>query len=267
MTWNTLSSPWLQKSPAVGISRPAPRLSARFAAEACEPTTNRQLFYFHHQLHTSPSPPSPSPCHPPASCTHPPSARSSTSLSPPARPARPRTIFKTASTALLSIAVYPHSHLAPALALGSLGDLFLSYAGETPFLYGLLSFLTAHLFYVHHFYSLGNGSISGVRLYLAAGMLLLAPVMSFLLLPNIGTRLRVPVVVYSTVILTMVLAVLTVDNDQVVTGAVMFALSDTLLSTDEFLMPKDSGFRNVLQYSVWILYYSGQFLIATGVTD
>ena len=187
-------------------------------------------------------------------------------------PSHSRMISKATSTALLSLFAAvrgEESLLVPALALGSVGDAFLAWPGEQAFLRGLGSFLVAHIFYIALFVRLGGG-IEQIfsetwRQALATTMLALAPVMGFILMPRVGPLLRLPVIVYSTVILVMVLAVLTVKNHQVVTGAVLFALSDTILSTDEFVVPAESHHRVWMQYTVWAFYYSGQFLIASGL--
>ncbi|KAG8413170.1 hypothetical protein J3459_015735 [Metarhizium acridum] len=189
-------------------------------------------------------------------------------------PSHSRMAFKTTATALLALFVGTqsrHWQLVPALVLGSLGDAFLAWPGDEAFFRGLASFLVAHLFYVSLFAGIGNG-IDFVlhdmqRLGLAGGMLLLAPIMSFTLMPNVSKSLQIPVALYSAIILIMVLSVLTVDNDQVVLGAVLFAISDSVLATDEFLMPKDSGYRALMQHIVWIFYYTGQLLIAAGLVD
>ncbi|KAK3187443.1 hypothetical protein K4F52_003789 [Lecanicillium sp. MT-2017a] len=183
-----------------------------------------------------------------------------------------RMISKTASTALLAVLAARRfgitSPLVPALALGSLGDAFLAWPGEDNFLRGLGSFLVAHLFYIALFALAGNGVdqiwADPWRQGLAGFMLLLAPAMGSQLVPSVSAKLRSPIVTYSTVILAMVLAVLTVKNDTVVAGAVMFALSDSVLATDEFLVPEGSAHHGWMQYTVWILYYTGQLLIACG---
>lgn len=189
-----------------------------------------------------------------------------------AAPSNTRMVSKAASTALLATFAAVRNDawlLVPALGLGSLGDAFLAWPGEKAFLRGLASFLVAHLFYIALFVQIGHGTAlimaENWHKGVATSMLALAPVMSFTLVPRVPSTLRIPIIVYSTVILVMVLSVLTIDNHQVVTGAVLFALSDSILSTDEFLVPPDSAVRPLLQYSVWVLYYSGQLLIASGL--
>ncbi|UNI22956.1 hypothetical protein JDV02_008799 [Purpureocillium takamizusanense] len=193
-----------------------------------------------------------------------------------ATPSHTRMVSKASSTALLAVFAAVRNNgngnawlLVPALGLGALGDAFLAWPGEEAFLRGLASFLVAHLFYIALFMQAGHGTgqimADGWRKGVATSMLALAPVMSFMLVPRVPRTLRAPIIVYSAVILAMVLSVLTIDNPQVVTGAVLFALSDSILSTDEFLMPPTSPVRPLLQHSVWVLYYSGQLLIASGL--
>ncbi|KAJ2972077.1 hypothetical protein NQ176_g7362 [Zarea fungicola] len=102
------------------------------------------------------------------------------------------------------------------------------------------------------------------RQAVAGVMMLLAPAMAAILMPRVAGALRGPILVYTATILTMVLAVLTVDNKTIVVGAVLFALSDSILATEEFVVARDSGHRGWMQHAVWILYYAGQFLIASG---
>jgi uncharacterized membrane protein YhhN len=188
------------------------------------------------------------------------------------QPSTSRMLSKTSSTALLAVLAArrfkPTAPIVPALALGSLGDAFLAWPGEDNFLRGLTSFLVAHLFYIALFAQAGGGLeqiwAENWRQGVAGLMLLLAPLMGSLLVPRVAAKLRVPIMVYSTVILGMVFAVLTVRDDVVVLGAVMFAVSDSVLATDEFLVPAGSVHHGWMQYTVWILYYTGQLLIASG---
>ena len=186
-----------------------------------------------------------------------------------------RMTMKTASTALLSTLVFLRGEspiLAGALALGSLGDAFLAWdEGEGAFLCGLSSFLVAHLLYIVEFLNVGNGYRrlqEDPRRTLLAGILLLAvPAFNSKLMPKVERALRVPIMVYSAVSVSMTLSALTLDNEWVVRGALLFALSDTILAADRFLVAPTSGHRPWMQYSVWILYYSGQYLIAQGLTS
>lgn len=188
-------------------------------------------------------------------------------------PSSLRAFYKVSATGLLSLLAYRQGGLSaqflgPALALGTIGDGFLAWSGDKNFLKGLTSFLVAHLFYIALFWRIGGGLdafwAEKWHQYIAGGMLLLAPIMNLILMPNVSRTLQTPVAAYSAVILVMVLSVLTLNNETIITGATLFALSDAILSTEEFVMPKQSIFRAWMQYSVWILYYSGQSLITWG---
>ncbi|KAM3464062.1 hypothetical protein MY5147_005306 [Beauveria neobassiana] len=191
-------------------------------------------------------------------------------------PSKTRMTYKTLSTLLLACFAALRtgrltSPLVAALALGSLGDAFLAWPGEANFLCGLASFLVAHLFYVALFARLGGVGVRIIghdddawRKGVAGGMLLLAPGMAAVLMPRVAGALRAPILVYTATILTMVLAVLTVRSGTIVLGGVLFALSDSILATEEFVVARESGHRPWMQHAVWILYYSGQFLIAAG---
>ncbi|OAA80911.1 YhhN family protein [Akanthomyces lecanii RCEF 1005] len=189
-----------------------------------------------------------------------------------AAPSKTRMAYKTLSTALLAcfaaLRAGRTSPLVPALALGSVGDAFLAWPGEANFLCGLGSFLVAHLFYVALFAGLGSGraqiAADAWRQGVAGVMMLLAPGMAAVLMPRVAGALRAPILIYTATILTMVLAVLTVRSGTIVLGGVLFALSDSILATEEFVVARDSGHRPWMQHAVWILYYSGQFLIAAG---
>lgn len=189
------------------------------------------------------------------------------------QPSRSRMLFKTSATLLLALFAYLRGGITlilPALVLGALGDAFLAWPGDEAFLKGLASFLVAHLFYIALFVSVGGGIetlwAEPWRKGIAAFMLVLAPVQSSILMPKVANALRAPILAYSSVILVMIFSVLTVENDTIIAGATMFALSDAILSTDEFVLPKDSVLRGPMQYAVWTLYYTGQLFIAWGYT-
>lgn len=186
-----------------------------------------------------------------------------------------RLTMKTASTALLSSLIFLRegsSILGGALALGSLGDAFLAWDddSEPAFLCGLSSFLVAHLLYIVEFLEVGSGYArlqSDPRRILLVGILLLAvPALNSKLMPKLEKGLRVPIMVYSAVIVSMCLSALTLENELVVRGALLFATSDCILAIDRFLVAPTSSHRPWMQYAVWILYYTGQYLIAQGLT-
>ncbi|KAK4159918.1 YhhN-like protein-domain-containing protein [Cladorrhinum sp. PSN259] len=205
-------------------------------------------------------------------------------------PSWPRAIVKTLSTALLSLTSYLHSApplLVGALALGSLGDAFLAWDDDTCFLFGLGSFLVAHILYIVLFFQTEQGANnlsakfyllltqSQARTWIAGGLAGTVPGLIRELWPKVGRDLRWPVLVYSLTIYLMANLALTVESGKVVVGAVMFTASDSILAAGKFLLPaavagepeKKAEYRAlqaVMQHAVWILYYGGQLLIALG---
>lgn len=182
-----------------------------------------------------------------------------------------RSVVKTASTALLSVlAAVEGGHwlLVAGLALGALGDAFLSRDGERPFLLGLASFLAAHVAYVALFALAGAGAglilAEGWRIGLAVLMIVAASVMLSRLWPALPQPMRAPVALYVAAILAMVLSALTLREPLVIAGAVMFVASDALLAIGRFLMAQDAPQQGAVRRAVWILYYAGQTLIALG---
>ncbi|KAK4221180.1 YhhN-like protein [Podospora fimiseda] len=210
------------------------------------------------------------------------------------RPSWPRAIIKTASTSLLSLTTYFYngpSLLVGALALGSLGDAFLAWDDDKSFLFGLSSFLIAHILYIALFFhsEIAAGDLSSkfylllthsqARTWVAGALAGTVPGMIRQLWPRVGNELRIPVVLYSIVIYIMGNMALTVKSDRVVVGAVMFTASDSILAAGKFLVEVPAGekdvkkkreyelLKTVMAHAVWVLYYGGQLLIALGVLD
>lgn len=195
-------------------------------------------------------------------------------------PTLERMVAKTASTTLLSATTVIRngsSLLALALAFGSLGDAFLAWdddngKDDTKFLFGLASFLVAHLFYIAVFWRNkgSNGKrkslFSGWRAIPASILVLLVPIMLASLVPQLDNELRVPVIGYSAVIFVMAQSALTLEHHQVIAGSLLFAASDSILAADRFLVPPHSPYRVWMQCAIWVLYYAGQLLIALGLT-
>jgi uncharacterized membrane protein YhhN len=136
------------------------------------------------------------------------------------------------------------------------GDTSLSFSGEQFFLGGLGSFLIAHILYIIAFAQ--NFSFTTESLPWIGAWLVLSIVMLVILLPRLGD-MKIPVTVYITVIFTMlVFATLWqgIHPNLLLVGAVLFALSDAILSIDKFLKPISWS-----KYFIMTTYYAGQFLI------
>jgi uncharacterized membrane protein YhhN len=184
----------------------------------------------------------------------------------------PALLSKVASIALL-VAVAASSHprsklLVAALAFSAGGDFLLevrhlgSLEPEQLFLFGLISFLIAHLFYVGLF--LTERSFAAVALSRkidAAAVLMVAGVSMAILWPGLA-EMRIPVALYSAVLSAMVItAQLSRFPKLVAIGALFFLASDTMLALSIFGHPF-AGSRIL----VWITYYGAQWMITVGVT-
>ncbi len=134
------------------------------------------------------------------------------------------------------------------------------------FLYGLLSFLGAHVVYITAFNMENDG---GAAWYYAVPFVLFALLMLVALWPHLGS-MRGPVVVYMAVIMFMAWqAANRWLNDQDVrstqlalAGAYLFVASDSVLAVQRFR----GDWRSA---SFWVLstYYAAQWLIALSVGD
>ena len=148
-----------------------------------------------------------------------------------------------------------------ALALSTLGDVLLDLDPERLFVFGLGSFLIAHLVYIFLFVRNRRSIPLGApRILLALLVLLYSIAVSSWLLPSLET-LMVPVAIYMCAITAMVLSAILArfPNPWVVVGAILFLISDSLLAVNKFKSP--IPFRDFL---VWSTYYAGQYGIAIG---
>ena len=165
----------------------------------------------------------------------------------------PLTFLGTPNAPALSLLL-----LAAALAFSALGDFFLALKDRF-FVPGLSSFLAAHVAYLIAFLPHaswpGGGAVFAIVAALGAAGLLLVSIA-----PNLG-RLRVAVFAYFVVIMTMVAAALSIREASWVlgTGAVVFALSDSLIAIRKFRAPFP-----FVDEAVWITYIAAQFMIVAG---
>jgi uncharacterized membrane protein YhhN len=113
-----------------------------------------------------------------------------------------RSAVKTLAVALLGVLCILQQQpllLVAALALSALGDWFLSRDGDKAFLFGLGSFLAAHVAYIALFWAMGGGlqifPAEPLRLAGAIAMGGFALVMLALLMREVGPDLRLPVTI------------------------------------------------------------------------
>jgi uncharacterized membrane protein YhhN len=152
--------------------------------------------------------------------------------------------------------------LGAALALSTLGDVLLDLDPVRLFVFGLGSFLVAHLVYISVFIRNRRRTVpfGAPRLLLAGLVLLYSIAVSVWLLPSLG-GLIVPVTIYMCTITAMVISAILArfENPWVAVGAILFLISDSLLAVNKFKTPVP--YRDFL---VWSTYYAGQYGIAVG---
>jgi uncharacterized membrane protein YhhN len=181
--------------------------------------------------------------------------------------------LKTLSTSLLAIIAWRTGSpalLVAGLALSAAGDLFLSRDGEKAFVYGLVSFLVAHLAYIVLFASVGRGLTALLSMPLmpvAAGLIAVSLVLARTILRHVPNALKLPVVVYCTALVLMGLTALATEQSPIIAGAMMFVASDAILAWEKFVEPAASARKPPMRFAVWVLYYAAQvmFLLAFAI--
>lgn len=157
--------------------------------------------------------------------------------------------------------------IAIGLLFSSVGDLLLALDDSHPgkyFIFGLLSFLVAHLLYTSAF----SSKIS----YKYAGIVLVPVVIYYItimsvLVPTTEKDMVIPVLVYGVAISTMIyLAILRFLSHETcgkasrlcaLIGSIMFVASDSILAINKFAFPIPDA-----HFYVMITYYVGQTYIA-----
>ncbi|MEP4190202.1 MAG: lysoplasmalogenase [Sneathiella sp.] len=149
-----------------------------------------------------------------------------------------------------------------ALLVSSLGDIFLAIRTTDYFVEGLGSFLIAHLIYISVFFhgrnpdqpSKGKIGLMGAIIVIAGGVVMY-------LWPSLGA-LKAPVGLYIMVITLMAIAAIysRFDGKLVISGAIIFMLSDALIALNKFIAPIPGA-----SIYIWITYVSAQILITAAV--
>jgi uncharacterized membrane protein YhhN len=171
-------------------------------------------------------------------------------------------------TALIQIHPIPaYYHLLLAGLLFCLaGDVFLALRGEKMFLFGLVSFLLGHIFYIFAFYCVAR---FGFLTWAGASITLVVSAWIYIWLrPHLGS-MNTPVLFYMIVISIMLVGAWSVLGDArmpwsgrivVFVGAFSFYFSDLFVARDRFLK------KEFLNRLVGLpMYYTGQFLLAFSV--
>jgi len=157
--------------------------------------------------------------------------------------------------------------VALALALCSLGDVVLSRPGQGAFLGGLIAFALGHIAWIVVFiakFTVSPALLSDpVRLALLGALAVLAVFMARLLIPRAGT-LKGPVAIYLGIIMVMAVTALATPPLLIVTGAMLFAVSDTLLGMQTFVLRHGIGRERIANALIWPLYWGAIALLTLG---
>lgn len=142
------------------------------------------------------------------------------------------------------------------------GDVFLlSRNSEKLFICGMAGFAIGHIAYLIGFFKLGLNSPS-VMMFLGSLLPILTGIVFYRWLrPKLASTMRLPVAIYSLIIVAMVIKSLSVPLSGVMAlaplAAIMFAVSDMFVARDRFVTPEP---RNAL--AITPLYFGAQALFA-----
>ena len=134
-----------------------------------------------------------------------------------------------------------------ALFFSWLGDILL--LNESMFVPGLISFLTAHIFYIYFFARTNSGQASYFKLRPVMLIAVLAYLIEFmyLLWPSLGA-MKIPVLLYGIAISTMLSAAIwqyqKLDDRTslfMIIGATLFVTSDSILAVNKFSSPFETA--------------------------
>ena len=161
-----------------------------------------------------------------------------------------------------------HSFMFAGLFFSWAGDVILEFSQNNGnmFILGLACFLLAHVMYFTVFFiTPGKNSILSNRIYLIIPVILYGVGLVFYLYDDLAD-MRLPVILYAIVILTMLTgAINRIDKVKrtsyylVLTGAILFVISDSLIAINKFSCHFESS--GILIMSTYII---AQYLIVVG---
>ena len=179
-------------------------------------------------------------------------------------------VLKTSSIGLLAVVAFLHRSrlLGIALTFGALGDFLLALDTRFSFMLGASSFLIGHLFYIALFLRAGIGAAAlrqPARLGAMAATVALSVVMSLLLIPGDAT-LGQPLMIYSAVLTLMTLASFTLPASRwlVMTGAVLFLISDGFVAASAFQHEAFASDAPWFSFAGWMIYWAAQACLCFG---
>jgi len=154
-----------------------------------------------------------------------------------------------------------------ALMLSWFGDVFLMFQeiNSQYFVFGLVSFLLAHVTYVIIFKKSSLGFKPSIITYSTGfSLILFGALLLFLLWAGLG-EMQLPVSVYTIVIISMGITALFRKAEGasiVLIGAILFIASDSMIAINKFYEPISSA-----RFWIMITYISAQYLITVGMIN
>jgi uncharacterized membrane protein YhhN len=154
-----------------------------------------------------------------------------------------------------------------ALMFSWFGDVFLMFQEINPqyFVFGLVSFLLAHITYIFIFSKSSSEFKPSIITYSTGfSLLLFGVLMLFLLWPGLG-EMQIPVLVYTMVIVGMGLVALFRKAEGasiVLIGAILFITSDSMIAINKFYEPITAA-----RFWIMITYILAQYLITIGMIN
>lgn len=184
------------------------------------------------------------------------------------QPYRGSVIIKALSVAPLAISAFRVLKtldgfiLSLALLFSSIGDVMLGLHREDFFIFGLLSFLVAHLFYIGLFARNFRRPLRTdlEQKMIIVGILIFTAAMTIWLWSGFGA-MKIPAMIYLCAITLMCLTatLMHLSKRTVLIGAILFLLSDSLIAANKFKTPIPLS-----NSAIWVTYYVGQVCIAFG---
>jgi uncharacterized membrane protein YhhN len=156
-----------------------------------------------------------------------------------------------------------------AILCSLVGDVLL--LNDDYFIGGLVAFLVAHVLYIiafrKHRYEETENALQGIqRIRMAFPIILAGTGLVVVLYPVLGD-MRIPVMIYATVIVLMAMNALfrygrtnSPSFWLTFSGAVLFMTSDSILAINKFLMP-----LSYASFSIMLTYVLAQFMIVEGL--
>ncbi len=179
-----------------------------------------------------------------------------------------RSVRKTLPVALFALAAVAEGApilLVAALALSAVGDYALSRPAPKAFLVGMIAFAAAHLAYIVLMIMLG-ATVSAAQWPIIIILLVFGLSTEWWLRPHTGD-LKWPVRAYVGVILVMAVVALGLPEARHVAiwGAMLFVVSDLILSIETFVLKADDPRRKLAGKLVWITYICAQIGLFWGL--